>query len=103
MLNKLVLYLLLFIPSIVRATPLGGPDQLPLWARYLELLGWILVASVGFSVGVALAIKLFDWFSTDIDEWEEIKQKNWGFTLIIGLLIFMIGLIVIAIILNVFD
>lgn len=103
MLKKFVLYPLLFVPSIVRATPQGGSNPSPLWARYLELLGWILVAAVGFSLGVALAIKLFDWFSTNIDEWEEIKQKNLGMALIIGLLIFMIGLIVIAIIINVID
>ncbi|HCK98901.1 MAG TPA: hypothetical protein DHW42_02175, partial [Candidatus Marinimicrobia bacterium] len=41
-----------------------------------------------------LAIKVFDWLSTSIDEWEEIKKGNIGVALIICSLILMVGLLV---------
>ena len=61
---------------------------------YLRAIGWAIVASVGFSIGVAIAIKVFDWFSSDIDEWEEIKKGNWSVAVIFVALIVMIGLLV---------
>ena len=45
---------------------------------YLWSLVWAIVASVGFAFGVGLALKVFNWLSTDIDEWEEIKNKNYA-------------------------
>ena len=57
-------------------------------------IGWAIVASLGFSFGVGLAIKVFDWLSSDIDEWEEIKKGNLGVALIIVSLILMVGLLV---------
>jgi uncharacterized membrane protein YjfL (UPF0719 family) len=45
-------------------------------------------------VGVAIALKVFDWFSSDIDEWEEIKKGNWSVAMIFVALIVMIGLLV---------
>ena len=61
---------------------------------YLKGIGWAIVASIGFSFGVGLAIKVFDWLSTKIDEWEEIKKGNIGVALIIISLILMVGLLV---------
>ncbi|MCD6206137.1 MAG: DUF350 domain-containing protein [Candidatus Marinimicrobia bacterium] len=61
---------------------------------YLRGIGWAIVASLGFSFGVGLAIKVFDWLSTSIDEWEEIKKGNYGVALIIVALIVMVGLLV---------
>jgi hypothetical protein len=61
---------------------------------YLKAIGWAIVAAIGFSFGVGLAIKVFDWLSSDIDEWEEIKKGNIGVALIIVTLIAMVGLLV---------
>jgi len=61
---------------------------------YLRGILWAIVASIGFSFGVGLAIKVFDWLSTSIDEWEEIKKGNIGVALIIVSLILMVGLLV---------
>ncbi|MCG2715962.1 MAG: DUF350 domain-containing protein [Candidatus Marinimicrobia bacterium] len=61
---------------------------------YLRAIGWAIVAAIGFSFGIGLAIKVFDWLSTDIDEWEEIKKGNIGVALIIISIILMIGLLV---------
>jgi len=61
---------------------------------YLRGIGWAIVAAIGFSFGVGLAIKVFDWLSTSIEEWEEIKKGNIGVSLIIVSLILMVGLLV---------
>jgi uncharacterized membrane protein YjfL (UPF0719 family) len=61
---------------------------------YLRGIGWAVVAAIGFSFGVGLAIKVFDWLSKDIDEWEEIKKGNIGVAMIIVSLIIMVGLLV---------
>ncbi|PIS27374.1 MAG: hypothetical protein COT43_11020 [Candidatus Marinimicrobia bacterium CG08_land_8_20_14_0_20_45_22] len=61
---------------------------------YLRGIGWAIVASLGFSFGVGLAVKIFDWLSSDIDEWEEIKKGNIGVALILITIILMVGLLV---------
>jgi len=61
---------------------------------YLRGIGWAIVAALGFSFGVGLAIKVFDWLSSSIDEWEEIRKGNIGVALIIVSLILMVGLLV---------
>ena len=62
--------------------------------NYLRAIGWSITAAIGFSFGVGLAIKVFDWRSTDIDEWEEIKKGNMGVALIFVSLIVMVGVLV---------
>lgn len=61
---------------------------------YLRGIGWAIVASLGFAIGIGLAIKVFDWLSSDIDEWEEIKKGNIGVALILVSLILMVGLLI---------
>lgn len=61
---------------------------------YARALGWSIVAAVGFAFGVGVALKVFDWLSTDIEEWEEIKKGNMGVALIFISLIVMVGLLV---------
>ena len=82
--------LLLMASSVFAANPF----EVSIWERYAEGLGWAVVASIGFSVGVAIALKVFDWFSSDIDEWEEIKKGNWSVALIFVSMIVMIGILV---------
>ena len=57
--------------------------------QYLRAVGWSVTAAVGFAFGVGIALKVFDWLSTDIDEWEEIKKGNMGVSLIFISLIVM--------------
>ena len=70
-----------------------GLDLTAQLIEYLRAIGWALTASIGFSVGVAIAIFIFNKL-TEIDEWEEIKNGNIGVALIEVSLIVMIGLIV---------
>ena len=62
--------------------------------QYLRAVGWSVTAAVGFAFGVGIALKVFDYLSTDIDEWEEIKKGNIGVALIFISLIVMVGLLV---------
>ena len=62
--------------------------------EYLRAVGWAVAAAVGFAFGVGIALKVFDWLSTDIEEWEEIKKGNMGVSLIFISLIVMVGLLV---------
>ncbi|HEY3359988.1 MAG TPA: DUF350 domain-containing protein [Polyangia bacterium] len=56
-------------------------------------LAWAIVASVSFAFSMGLAIKVFDWLSKDINEWEEIKKGNIGVALIFVAMILSIGLV----------
>ena len=62
--------------------------------QYLRAVGWSITAAVGFAFGVGIALKVFDWLSTEIDEWEEIKKGNMCVALIFISLIVMVGLLV---------
>ena len=65
-----------------------------MFAQYGRSLLWAITAAIGFGLGVGICLKVFDWLSTDIDEWEEIKKGNMGVSLIFVSLIVMVGLIV---------
>ena len=65
-----------------------------LLAEYGRAIGWSIAAAIGFSFGVGLALKVFDWLSTDLDEWEEIKKGNMGVAYIFVALIVMVGVLV---------
>ena len=65
-----------------------------MFAQYGRCLLWAITAAIGFGLGVGISLKVFDWLSTDIDEWEEIKKGNMGVSLIFVSLIVMVGLIV---------
>ena len=65
-----------------------------MFAQYGRSLLWAITAAIGFGLGVGISLKVFDWLSTDIDEWGEIKKGNMGVSLIFVSLIVMVGLIV---------
>ena len=67
------------------------------FVMYLRTIGWALSVSIGFSLGTALAIWIFGLISVDINECEEIKNKNYGVAAIFVALIVMIGLLVVNI------
>ena len=65
-----------------------------MFAQYGRSLLWAITAAIGFGLGVGISLKVFDWLSSDIDEWEEIKKGNLGVSMIFTALIVMVGLIV---------
>ena len=66
--------------------------------EYLRAIGWAIDASIGFSIGVSIAVIIFNKISKEIDEWQEIKNGNIGVALIQVALIVMIGVIVFRVI-----
>jgi uncharacterized membrane protein YjfL (UPF0719 family) len=56
-------------------------------------LGWALVAAVSFAFSMGIAIKVFDWLSKDINEWDEIKKGNLGVALIFVAMVLSVGLV----------
>ena len=65
-----------------------------LLTQYARAVGWSITAAVGFAFGIGIDLKVFDWLSTEINEWEEIKKGNMGVSLIFISLIVMVGLLV---------
>ena len=65
-----------------------------MFAQYGRSLLWAITAAIGFGLGGGISLKVFDWLSSDIDEWEEIKKGNMGVSMIFTALIVMVGLIV---------
>ena len=65
---------------------------LTLW-QFARSFGWAIVAAISFAFAMGLAIKVFDWLSRDIDEWEEIKKGNWGVAMIFTAMILSVGLV----------
>ena len=66
--------------------------------QYLRTIGWAVAVSIGFSLGTAIAIWIFGLVSRDINEWAEIKNRNYGVAAIFVALIVMIGLLVMSVV-----
>ena len=62
--------------------------------EYLRAVGWALAASIGFAIGISIALTVFDKMTPHINQWSEVKAGNYGAALIITSIIIMIGLIV---------
>jgi uncharacterized membrane protein YjfL (UPF0719 family) len=56
-------------------------------------LAWAVVAAISFAFAMGLAIKVFDWMSKDINEWEEIRKGNIGVALIFVAMILAVGFV----------
>lgn len=61
--------------------------------QFARSFGWAIVAAVSFALAMGLAIKVFDWLSGDIEEWEEIKKGNWGVAMIFTAMILAVGMV----------
>ena len=71
---------------------MGGDLEQTLYAMG-KSLAWSVVAAVSFAFAMGLSIKVFDWMSKDINEWEEIKKGNIGVALIFVAMILSVGLV----------
>ena len=71
-----------------------GLDLTSQLIEYLRAVGWALAASIGFSLGISIALTVFDKMTPHINQWSEVKAGNYGASLIITSIIVMIGLIV---------
>ena len=71
-----------------------GLDLTSQLIEYLRAVGWALTASIGFSLGISIALTVFDKMTPHINQWSEVKAGNYGAALIITSIIIMSGLII---------
>ena len=62
--------------------------------EYLRAVGWALAASIGFAIGISIALTVFAKMTPHINQASEVKAGNYGAALIITSIIIMSGLIV---------
>ena len=71
-----------------------GLDLTSQLIEYLRAVGWALAASIGFAIGISIALTMFDKMTPHINQWSEVKAGNYGAALIITSIIVMSGLII---------
>ena len=71
-----------------------GLDLTSQLIEYIRAIGWALAASIGFAIGISIALTVFDKMTPHINQWSEVKAGNYGAALIITSIIIMSGLIV---------
>lgn len=54
--------------------------------QYLITFGWALTGAISMAISLGLMLKIFSWI-TPINEWEEIKNKNWGVVALLAIVI----------------
>jgi uncharacterized membrane protein YjfL (UPF0719 family) len=65
-----------------------------IFTAYLITFGWAIVGSVSMGLGIIIALKLFDFSTTKVDEWELIKQGNMPMAIILAAVIIALGLVI---------
>lgn len=63
---------------------------------YLITFGWALVGSISMGVGIIVTLKLFDFSTPNVDEWELVKQGNIAISIILAAIIISLGIVVSA-------
>jgi len=61
---------------------------------YLVTFGWAIVGSIAMGLGIIIAVKLFEFSTRKVDEWELIKQNNVAMAIILGAVIVSVGIVI---------
>lgn len=61
---------------------------------YLVTFGWAIVGSVAMGIGIIITIKLFDWSTKDVNEWQLVKDGNVPIAIILAAMILALGYVV---------
>lgn len=61
---------------------------------YFITFGWAIIGSLSMGFGIILTIKLFDWSTQDVDEWQLIKDGNIAMSIILAAVILALGYVV---------
>ena len=67
-----------------------------IFIAYAITFGWAIVGSVSMGLGIIITIKLFDFSTGSIDEWELVKQGNIPIAIILAAVIVSLGIVVAA-------
>jgi len=61
---------------------------------YLITFGWAIVGSISMGLGLIIAVKLFEFSTHRVDEWELIKQNNIAMAIILAAVIVSVGIVI---------
>ena len=61
---------------------------------YLITFGWAIVGSISMGIGIIITLKLFDFSTPKLDEWELVKQGNIPIAIIMASVILSLGWVV---------
>jgi uncharacterized membrane protein YjfL (UPF0719 family) len=61
---------------------------------YLITFGWAVVGSVSMGVGIIITLKMFDFSTREVDEWQLIKDGNMSMGMIFSSIIIALGYVV---------
>jgi uncharacterized membrane protein YjfL (UPF0719 family) len=67
-----------------------------IFTAYLITFGWAIVGSISMGIGIIIALRLFDFSTRKVDEWELIKQGNIAMAIILASVIIALGIVVSA-------
>ena len=65
-----------------------------IWYAYLITFGWAITGALSMSVGIIIALKLFDLSTPKVDEWQLVKEGNIPIAIIFAALILAVGYVV---------
>lgn len=61
---------------------------------YAITFGWAIVGSVSMSIGIAIALKLFNLATPKIDEWDLISKGNVAMAIVLSSVVIAVGLVI---------
>jgi uncharacterized membrane protein YjfL (UPF0719 family) len=61
--------------------------------QYLITFGWALTGAISMAISLGIMLKVFTWI-TPINEWEEIKNKNWGVVALLSVVIIATAIVI---------
>jgi uncharacterized membrane protein YjfL (UPF0719 family) len=65
-----------------------------IFIAYLITFGWAITGSIGMGLGIIIALKMFDWSTTKVDEWALIKEGNIAMAIILASVVISVGLVI---------
>lgn len=63
-------------------------------SAYLVTFGWAITGAISMGCAIVICLRMFDWSTKDVDEWELIKQGNLSMGLIFAATIIALGYVV---------
>jgi uncharacterized membrane protein YjfL (UPF0719 family) len=61
---------------------------------YAVTFGWAIVGSISMGCGIIIAVKMFEFSTRNVDEWELIKANNTSMAMILSSVIIAVALVI---------
>ena len=65
-----------------------------IWVAYAITFGWAIVGSISMSIGIIIALKMFDLSTPKVDEWQLVKEGNIPIAIIFASIILALGYVI---------